>query len=88
MGIRMVSGSEIQAKGFLSDPCSDSGGKRKKMSYRKKYLLSLVFGVVRNLTISEYCFSGRRIFSRFKKLQPTAHPNPPSPAQNLKSMSK
>lgn len=63
-------------------------GKRIKMFYRKKYLLSLVFGVVWNLTISEYCFSGRRIFSRLKKLQQTAHPNPPSPAQNLKSMSK
>lgn len=36
MGIRMVSGSEIQAEGFLSDPCSDSGRKENKNVLQKK----------------------------------------------------
>lgn len=43
MGIRMVSDSEIQAGG-LSDPCSDSGKKKRiKMSYRKMSPLTSVW---------------------------------------------
>lgn len=54
MGVRMVSGSEIQAEGLLSDAWSDSGKKENKSVLQRKYLPSLVFGVVLNLTISEY----------------------------------
>lgn len=90
MGVRMVSSSEIQAEGLLSDLCSDSGREENKNALqKKKNLPSLVFGVVLNLTISEYCFSGRRIFSRFKELQQTTHTTTTTtPHPNLKSMSK
>lgn len=36
MDVRMVSGSEIQAEGLLSDPWSDSGRKENKSVLQKK----------------------------------------------------
>lgn len=51
--------------------------RKNKNVFQKEYLPSLVFGVVLNLTISEYSFSERIIFCRFKKLEQTTHPDPP-----------
>lgn len=78
MDVRMVSGSEIQAEGLLSYPWSDSGRKENKSVLKKKYLHSLVFGVVLNLSISEYSLKEEFLVDvkNYNK-QPTQPPPPP-----------
>lgn len=76
MDVRMVSGSEIQAEGLLSDPWSDSGRKENQSVLQKNYLHSPVFGVVLNLSISEYSLKEEFLVDVKNNKQPTQPPPP------------